>query len=557
MLLRAGLTPDFAAVVAANTLAQRDSSCNPLTATCPAIPGLATSEYYVDFTQQPDLPPNWIQANYETVDFGPNGAEFTFAKRYDAPYIWTNFYMLFGHIDVVMQAAPGVGIISSAVLLSDDLDEIDWEFSGNNFGSPSGKVQTNYYGKVITGNYDRGTQPAANTPETQFHTYTFDWSPQELTWSIDGVVVRTLLATNSDNDTHQYPQTPSRLHLGLWDAGDQDSNIYTVEWAGGYTNISLAPFTMYVRSVRISNSNPCSSYQYTDTSGSWQSIKCVNTTLSSAIPVSTTSSVQSDTTSTSFPYIEVSSSSLPTISITEPSIPSSTSTTFPVSSSITDTLQLTSTSASSAIPTSTPLPNYIASSPSTSLVSSFLTSNPPLSSYSGASTLSSSDNINFPAFSSILSIQTTAENAVPSGTVFGRPSSTTARSVLAAPAPSNVKHCNRDNCLNNLIDARYSKSASAFCSTYTTSLNTGKAEIPTYLAGCVENFSRVSSACSCVITSSPTLSPDFPSPANSSSSKLIGASGVHPPPNLTTSTSVASTLFRRRGRPHSWRSLFG
>ena len=41
--------------------------------------------------------------------------------------------MLFGKIEVVLQAAPGQGIVSSSVMMSDDLDEIDWEWSGSNF----------------------------------------------------------------------------------------------------------------------------------------------------------------------------------------------------------------------------------------------------------------------------------------------------------------------------------------------------------------------------------------------------------------------------------------
>jgi hypothetical protein len=33
---------------------------------------------------------------------------------------------MFGYFEVVMRAANGTGIISTAILESDDLDEIDW-----------------------------------------------------------------------------------------------------------------------------------------------------------------------------------------------------------------------------------------------------------------------------------------------------------------------------------------------------------------------------------------------------------------------------------------------
>lgn len=231
---------------------------------------------YTDFTQVSSLPSDWTLAAYETVNFGPNGAEFTFNKPPDAPYIWTTDYFLFGHVEVVLMAANGTGIISSVVMISDDLDEVDWEFSGNNFGSSSGVVQTNYFGKGITGSYDRGTQPSVSSPQTEWHTYTYDWSATSLTWSIDGTPVRTLLAADADDGSHQYPQTPVQLHLGLWDGGSVNNSADTVSWAGGYTDLSQAPFTMYVKSVKIVPANLCGSYTYGDMSGDWESIKCGN-----------------------------------------------------------------------------------------------------------------------------------------------------------------------------------------------------------------------------------------------------------------------------------------
>lgn len=176
-----------------------------------------------------------------------------------------------------MLAAPGTGIISSAVLMSDDQDEIDWEFSGNDFSSGNGTVQTNYFGKGIPGNYDRGTYAPVSSPNMQFHTYTLDWSPTRLTWSIDGVVVRTLINNNATSGPYQYPQSPMQLQLGLWDGGDPSNSPGTIIWAGGKTNMGKAPFTMYVQSVLITNANPCSGgYQYTDMTGSHSSIECVS-----------------------------------------------------------------------------------------------------------------------------------------------------------------------------------------------------------------------------------------------------------------------------------------
>ncbi|KAI9705265.1 MAG: hypothetical protein M1820_005263 [Bogoriella megaspora] len=261
-------------------------TCDPVTSNvgaCKPNTGLNTANYHIDFTQQKSLPDQWTLANYENVSFGPHGAEFTFNKRYDAPNIWTDFFIFFGKVDVVMQVAPGQGIVSSSVLISDDYDEIDWEFSGNNFGQTTshGQVQTNYYGKGNTGYYDRGANFDVNQPQASFHTYTVDWNKDGIKWSIDGKNVRTLLPSQCDNDTHQYPQSPMKLQLGVWDGGDPDGNPGTVGWAGGYTNLSQAPFTMYVKSVTITNYNPGYGYNYTDKSGSWESIQILKAPLSS------------------------------------------------------------------------------------------------------------------------------------------------------------------------------------------------------------------------------------------------------------------------------------
>ena len=59
---------------------------------------------------------------------------------------------MFGHVEFTIKAAPGTGIVSSAVLQSDCLDEIDWEW----LGGDDAQVQSNYFGKGITVSYNRG-----------------------------------------------------------------------------------------------------------------------------------------------------------------------------------------------------------------------------------------------------------------------------------------------------------------------------------------------------------------------------------------------------------------
>ncbi|KAI3319287.1 concanavalin A-like lectin/glucanase domain-containing protein [Xylariaceae sp. AK1471] len=279
--------------------------CNPMkNLTCPPNPGLNQYSYYMDFTQaSPDnIQKDWSTSNYATITYntkGKNGAEFTYSKRYDAPQLFTNFYIFFGRVDVEMQVAPGTGIISSSVLMSDDFDEIDWEMSGNNFNLaaqyPNGVVQNNYFSKGITGAYDRGQWVPCTNPQTTFHTYSVDWTPSKLDWILDGKVIRTFLAANADSTTHQFPQTPAKIQLGMWAGGDPGENKGTQVWAGGITNLSAAPYTMFVRNVRITNYNPARYYNWTDQSGSWKSIKGLNVSLptpSSSVSKSSSTTIQ-------------------------------------------------------------------------------------------------------------------------------------------------------------------------------------------------------------------------------------------------------------------------
>jgi ribosomal protein S5 len=60
------------------------------------------------------------------MSFTSDGMEFSISQLGDGPTIQSNFMMFFGSVEVVMKAAPGAGIVSSFVMESDDLDEIDW-----------------------------------------------------------------------------------------------------------------------------------------------------------------------------------------------------------------------------------------------------------------------------------------------------------------------------------------------------------------------------------------------------------------------------------------------
>jgi len=175
------------------TLAQTFTDCNPTKKTCPKNVGLNSANFASDFANDPNAEDSWSKAAYTTVTYDKQGAQFRIATKGQAPTIQSNFYFFFGRVDVTMKPAPGQGIISSIVLESDDLDEIDWEF----LGGVDNAVQTNFFGKGDTSSYDRMIQYSVDSAQEVYHTYSLDWTAERLQWIIDGTVVRELKYTDS------------------------------------------------------------------------------------------------------------------------------------------------------------------------------------------------------------------------------------------------------------------------------------------------------------------------------------------------------------------------
>jgi beta-glucanase (GH16 family) len=145
-----------------------------------------------------------------------------------------------------------------------------------------------------------------STPEETFHTYSIDWTSERIEWLLDGDVVRTLEYADA-LDGANYPQTPMRIRIGIWAGGDPDNSEGTIEWAGGETDYTTSPFSMYVESVDIINYNPASSYKYTDKTGAYTSIKASNGTATTNLSTSNSSSVVSSSKSSSSAHASSSS----------------------------------------------------------------------------------------------------------------------------------------------------------------------------------------------------------------------------------------------------------
>lgn len=108
-------------------------------------------------------------------------------------------------------------------------------------------MQSNYFSRGDTSTWDRGQIHSANAVTTSFHTYTIDWKSSQITWSVDGSVVRTLSAEKAQG----FPSSPSQLKVGSWVAGNPSNPEGTIGWAGGLADMSQAPFDFFVKGIYV------------------------------------------------------------------------------------------------------------------------------------------------------------------------------------------------------------------------------------------------------------------------------------------------------------------
>ncbi|KAH6690693.1 allergen rasp f9-like protein [Plectosphaerella plurivora] len=259
--------------LAASTLvtAQTHTDCDPRKKKCPDAPALGKT-VNIDFTKSKGeeylhtLPGTTVEYD------GEKGAIFSIANEKQAPTKASDDYIFFGELNCEVQAAAGPGIVTSIVLQSDDLDEIDWEWVGGD----NKQVQSNYFSKGDTTTYDRGAYHDVANPVGQFHKYGIVWTQEKIDWTIDGAVVRTLTYAAAGNGA-KFPQSPMQIKMGTWTAGRSDAPEGTVTWAGGKADFSNGPAIGYYKNCQIvdymGGKTGATSYSYPDGyDGRYQSI---------------------------------------------------------------------------------------------------------------------------------------------------------------------------------------------------------------------------------------------------------------------------------------------
>ncbi|KAH9941497.1 concanavalin A-like lectin/glucanase domain-containing protein [Amylocystis lapponica] len=182
-------------------------------------------------------------------------------KIADGATINSTFTLLYGRVTLNLSAPAVPGIVTAAILIADETDEIDVELVG---GDPK-HWQTNVFAsspkdkQPLWGVFGEIEDYANKGTVEEEHAYAVDWNDERIIWSVDGEEVRTLhkgthphlkqngcrlilfYRSNKKNGALHFPSHPTRIQLGIWDAS---APAGTAQWAKGPVDWSSAPEKM-------------------------------------------------------------------------------------------------------------------------------------------------------------------------------------------------------------------------------------------------------------------------------------------------------------------------
>ncbi|APY89918.1 glycoside hydrolase family 16 protein [Streptomyces alfalfae] len=109
------------------------------------------------------------------------------------------FTQAYGHVEARMKVPRGQGMWPAFWMLGADIGSVGWPNSGEidvmeNVGFEPGTVHGTLHGPGYSGSGGIGagyTLPGGEAFADKFHTFAVDWSPNKVTWSVDGNVYQT------------------------------------------------------------------------------------------------------------------------------------------------------------------------------------------------------------------------------------------------------------------------------------------------------------------------------------------------------------------------------
>ncbi|EED80677.1 hypothetical protein POSPLDRAFT_95351 [Postia placenta Mad-698-R] len=182
----------------------------------------------------------------------------------DGATINSTFTLRYGKVTIAMSGPAVSGVVTAAILIADQNDEIDVELVG---GDPT-HWQTNVYApspedtQPLWGAFGEIEDYPNGGTLDEYHQYTIDWNAERIVWSVDSTDVRTLrkggvwsalqglfvntrlhrcIDQTQKNGALHFPSHATRIQLGIWDAS---SPAGTAQWAKGPIDWTTAPSKM-------------------------------------------------------------------------------------------------------------------------------------------------------------------------------------------------------------------------------------------------------------------------------------------------------------------------
>jgi hypothetical protein len=214
----------------------------------------------------------------------------------------------YGTIEATLKVSPGMNVVSSFILMAENKDEIDFEFVQNTLNKTN-VIQTNYFYKGIP-IFDKNAKmyKTKNPLADFYHTYSIRWTPDFYEWRFNNYTLRKLFR----NETTNYPNSPSKIQFGIWEANPSS-------WAGTGINWNSQPYILSIKSLKLSCNSTTASTTSTTSTTSYESESAITTAITSTTPTSTTSAITS-TTPTSTTSV-ITSASTSTTSATSVNLP--------------------------------------------------------------------------------------------------------------------------------------------------------------------------------------------------------------------------------------------
>ncbi|MDF2261052.1 family 16 glycosylhydrolase [Streptantibioticus ferralitis] len=159
-----------------------------------------------------------------------------------------SFTQAYGHFEARIKIPRGQGVWPAFWMLGNDIGSVGWPNNGEidvmeNIGKEPGTVHGTIHGPGYSGSGGLGapyTLPGGKAFADDFHVFAVDWSPNSISWSVDGSVYETRTPADAGSNKWVFNH-PFFVILNLAIGGD---------WPGGPDASTSFPQTMTVDYVR-------------------------------------------------------------------------------------------------------------------------------------------------------------------------------------------------------------------------------------------------------------------------------------------------------------------